>query len=232
MQRPHTTVILAMTADGKISDRLKSPARFGSQQDKQHLETQIALVDGVLFGAETLRAYGTTLVIKNPDLLAQRQTKFQTLQPIQIVCSASGRLDPQLHFFSQPVPRWLLTTNIGANCWRSQKSLGFEKIIQMDNQALAINWLQALNKLEKLGLKKLAILGGGTLISSLLKANCIDEIWLTICPFLVGGKMSPTPVEGEGFILIEAKNLQLISVEKREQEIFLHYQVEHSEKLR
>ena len=232
MVRPHTTVILAMTADGKISDRNRSPARFGSKQDKEHLERQIALVDGVLFGAETLRAYGTTLSVKNSDLIAQRQGRSQPIQPIQIVCSASGQLDPQFPFFSQPVLRWLLTTNKGANHWRSQKSLGFEKIIEVESQTSAINWAQALEQLENLGLQKLAILGGGTLVSSLLEANYIDEIWLTICPFLVGGTMAPTPVEGLGFTLPEAKILQLITVERREQEIFLHYQVEHSEKLR
>ena len=228
MQRPHTTVVLAMTADGKISDRHKTAARFGSQRDKDHLELQISLVDGVLFGAETLRAYGTTLSIKNPDLLAQRQTRSQPSQPVHIVCSASGRLDPQFPFFAQPVPRWLLTTDKGADQWRSQKSAGFENVIQIESPESAINWEQAFNKLGESGIKKLAVLGGGTLISSLLQEDCIDEIWLTICPFLVGGTMAPTPVEGEGFTLAEAKSLQLISVERREQEIFLHYQASHS----
>ena len=31
-------VILAMTADGKIADRKRSPARFGSAADKAHLD--------------------------------------------------------------------------------------------------------------------------------------------------------------------------------------------------
>ena len=121
-----------------------------------------------------------------------------------------------------------MTTDEGADQWRSQKSTGFEKIIQIENQASAINWEQAFNQLGELGIKKLAVLGGGTLISSLLQEDCIDEIWLTICPFLVGGTMAPTPVEGEGFTLAKAKSLQLLSVERREQEIFLHYQRSHS----
>jgi 5-amino-6-(5-phosphoribosylamino)uracil reductase len=125
-----------------------------------------------------------------------------------------------------------LTTDNGADQWRSQKSAGFEKIIQIENQASAINWTQAFNRLGELGIKKLAVLGGGTLISSLLQEDCIDEIWLTICPFLVGGRMAPTPVEGDGFTLAQAKSLQLISVERREQEIFLHYQASHSKQLR
>lgn len=227
MKRPHTTVVLAMTADGKISDRASSPARFGSQQDKKHLEAQIALADGVLFGAATLRAYGSTLSIKNPELLAQRQQRHQPPQPVHIVCSASGQLDPQWRFFSQPVPRWLLTTEAGVNYWQKQQSSGFEKVIRAEMQGDAIAWPATLKKLAELGLERLAILGGGTLVSDLLTADCIDEIRLTICPFLVGGKLAPTPVEGEGLLLSQAKELWLLSVEQQEQEIFLHYRVEH-----
>ncbi|MEB3309838.1 MAG: RibD family protein [Snowella sp.] len=226
-ERPSTTVILAMTADGKISDRTSSPARFGSQRDKEHLEAQIALVDGVIFGATTLRAYGTTLSIQNSELLAQRQQRNQPPQPVHIVCSASGKLDSQWRFFSQPVPRWLLTTDTGANHWQQQQSSGFEKVIRAEMEGEAIAWPATLGQLGEFGLKKLAILGGGTLVSSLLTADCIDEIWLTICPFLVGGKLAPTPVEGEGFLLTQAKALQLLSVKQQEQEIFLHYRVEH-----
>ena len=67
--RPHTKAILAMTADGKIADHLKSPARFGSDNDKLHLQQQVALADGVMFGANTLRAYGTTMSVFNLSLI-------------------------------------------------------------------------------------------------------------------------------------------------------------------
>ncbi|MGL5077599.1 MAG: RibD family protein, partial [Waterburya sp.] len=115
--RPETTAILAMTADGKISDYQRSPARFGSINDKTHLEKQVSLVDGVLFGADTLRAYGTTISISNPKLLEARVERRQKLQPVQIVVSASGNLDSQWRFFQQSIPRWLLTVPSAATSW-------------------------------------------------------------------------------------------------------------------
>ncbi len=224
--RPQTTAILAMTADGKIADRQGSPARFGSVNDKRHLEKQVSLVDGVIFGADTLRAYGTTLALSDSQLLRSRQERSQPLQPVHIVVSASGDLNPEWRFFQQPIPRWLLTVPSGAKLWQAKQE--FERILIIlgtKENNLAINWVSTFVQLQKLGLNKLAVLGGGELIASLLAVDLIDELWLTICPVIFGGKTSPTPVGGIGFLQTEGKKLQLLEVRQIEQELFLHYLV-------
>lgn len=223
--RPHTTAILAMTADGKISDFKHSAARFGSANDKTHLEQQVSLVDGVLFGAATLRSYGTTLSVSSPILLNERIKRSQQPQPVQIVVSASADLNPHWRFFQQPVPRWLLTVPSGAAQWRSQP--GFERILIVHGtkeNKLAINWAATFKQLHELNLSKLAILGGGELVASLLAADLIDELWLTICPVIFGGN-APTPVGGKGWIQSQAKKLKLVETKQVEQEVFLHYLV-------
>jgi 5-amino-6-(5-phosphoribosylamino)uracil reductase len=246
--RPRTTVILAMTADGKIADRERSPARFSSATDKAHLEKQISLVDGVLFGAGTLRAYETTLPISNPDLLSVREQLQQPSQPVHIVCSASARLDPQWRFFSQPVPRWLLTVTTGVQFWQGKaffggdgetrgqgdkgdkgtRGQGFDRILvaESENNSLKIDWIDALAQLKGLGLQRLAILGGGELVASLLEIDAIDEFWLTVCPVILGGTTAPTPVTGIGFTAQQARRLKLMSLQEKEGEIFLHYSLQ------
>lgn len=227
--RPQTTVVLAMTADGKIADAQSHAARFGSDKDKLHLEQQIALVDGVLFGAGTLRAYGTSLAITNPELLLTRQHQGKPAQPIHIVVSASGKMDSQLKFFSQAIPRWLLTTELGAKLWQHQTK--FERILTFDYLNASnsdIDWHQALFNLYQLGLKKLAILGGGELVASLFAVDAIDELWLTICPLILGGSNAPTPVTGIGFHPSQARKLSLLEVKQIDQEVFLHYLVKFS----
>ena len=224
--RPKTTVVLAMTADGKIADKNRSPARFGTTADKIHLETQVSVADGVIFGAGTLRAYGTTLSITTPQLLQERAERSQQPQPIQIVVSATGNLDPQLRFFKQPVPRWLLTTDFGSKAWLNKTE--FTKIIiaaTSQQDRLEINWIKTLAQLHQLGLKKLAILGGGELVASLLSAHLIDELWLTVCPVIFGGSNAPTPVEGIGFTQSQSQKLQLLEIKQINSEDFLHYSV-------
>ena len=222
---PQTTVILAMTADGKIADRIKTPARFGSNADQAHLEAQIALVDGVMFGAGTLRAYGSSLPITNPHLLWQRQERIKSLQPVHLVVSASGNLNPQERFFQQPIPRWLLTTETGAVFWQDKQR--FERVLigKLLKEYNSFDWQEILPQFKQSGIEKLAVLGGGELVASLLSLDLIDELWLTVCPIIFGGKNAPTPVEGIGFLQSQGKKLQLLEVKQIDQEIFLHYKL-------
>lgn len=220
--RPQTTVILGMSADGKIADRKSSAARFGSVADKTHLEEQISLVDGVIFGAGTLRAYGTSLPITNPQLIQSRKKLQKSSQPIHIVVSASGKVDSQLRFFQQPIPRWLLTTPEGSSYWQQNC---FHRLLIGNTDSSGFIWQDILQNLKSYGMDKLAILGGGKLVASLLEINAIDELWLTVCPLILGGTTSPTPVAGQGWLQSEAVKLDLLEIKQVEQEVFLHYRV-------
>ena len=239
-QLPQTSVILAMSADGKISDMQRSPARFGSAADLSHLEAQVALADAVLFGAGTLRAYGTTMSVRSPKLKQQRQRRNQSPQPVQMVCSPSGRLDPKARFFQQPVPRWLLTTAEGARTWSTIGTglqSAFEKVwvlpggVEVAASGIAqparvyFGWYEIWRSLAEQGFKRLAVLGGGQLTAALLEAGLVQEVCLTVCPLILGGASAPTPVDGNGFLAVAAPQLKLMSTQRVGNELFLRYRV-------
>ena len=243
IDRPYATVILAISADGKIADAVRSPARFGSANDKAHLEQQVAASDAVLFGNGTLQAYGTTMRVISPELLKQRELQGKTPQPVQIVCSRSPQFDPKLRFFQQPVPRWLLTgqesretalpsplpTKDGETAIAfpyPMTNSKFDRIIYAKTAGGEIDWIDAFQQLASFGIKRLAILGGGKLVASVLAAGLVDELWLTVCPLILGGADAPTPVEGKGFLADLAPKLELLAVKQVGQEVFLHYRVD------
>ena len=232
MNRPYITAVLAMTADGKISDHQRSPFRLGSPADKSHLEARIAESDATLFGSGTLRAYQTTLRITQPDYLAWRISQEKPPQPIHIVCSHAGHFDPHWPFFAQPVPRWLLTSNPRLTHWQTDFPGTFEKILLCQEPSRPqilpkphsqIPWALALKQLKQLGIEKLTVLGGGNLVSTFVENHFLDELWLTICPFLVGGENAPSLMAGQGLPLSGAKTLHLNAVKTVDQEVFLHY---------
>ncbi|MDZ8184159.1 MAG: RibD family protein [Nostoc sp. ChiSLP02] len=268
--RPHTTVVLAMSADGKIADFRRSAARFGSRADKAHLEKQIAASDAVLFGAGTLAVYGTTLTVSDPTLLQQRAQGVKPSQPVHIVITQSGNLNPEIHFFKQSVERWLLTTTAGAVSWHKRQELlpqhlpqerqvadssdstktsqlqqlsepeqnsasktsaqdltpEFKQIMVFETPTGEIDIPAAFKHLATLHITRLVVLGGGKLVASLLELDLIDELWLTVCPLILGGSTAPTPVDGHGFIPHLAPKLQLLEVQKIEEEVFLHYRLQ------
>jgi 5-amino-6-(5-phosphoribosylamino)uracil reductase len=210
---------MAMSADGKLADYTRSAGRFGTKPDQDHLEVQVAAADAVLFGAGTLRAYGTTMSVQDPQLQADRAQRGQPAQPIQIVCSASGDLDPKCHYFSQPIPRWLLTTNAGAKDWATPQ---FDRVWAV---GATIDWAIVMAGLSEAGISKLALLGGGKIVGSFLEAGLIDELWLTICPLMLGGATAPTPVQTAGWLEAAAPRLALLETAIVDDEIFLHYRV-------
>lgn len=213
-----------MSADGKISDRGRSPARFGSAADQAHLEAQVALADAVLFGAGTLRAYGTTMSVRDEALKAGRRLRMQSPQPVQIVCSPSGNLDASGRFFIQPVPRWLLTTEMGAEAWQGRS--WFDRVwVAPQEENGQIRWQQIWTELAAQGLKRIAVLGGGQLTAALFEAQLVDELWLTVCPLLLGGGQSPTPFDGEGLLAKTSQPLELLQLQQRGEEVFLHYRL-------
>ncbi|KPQ37098.1 MAG: 5-amino-6-(5-phosphoribosylamino)uracil reductase RibD2 [Phormidesmis priestleyi Ana] len=260
--RPYITAILAMSADGKIADASRSAARFPSPADQAHLQAQIAKSDATLFGAGTLRAYGTTMSVTDPALLAVRRSPDQ---PIQIVCTATGNLDPNCRFFSQPVPRWLITTAEGIQYWRARLAQKRPSVQNLDPQQLPqpplqpplqpprqrphqrpfdhtliterpFNWHNLMQELRtgqsslsdstsRRPIQRLLVMGGSELVASLLTDGFIDELYLTVCPLLIGGKTAPTPVGGLGFTLPRTPRLKLLSATVEGDEVFLHYQV-------
>ncbi|QFZ91004.2 RibD family protein [Synechococcus elongatus] len=210
--------VLATSLDGRIAEAAAIPARFGSKQDQQRLEAIVAQSDAVLMGAATLRAYGSCRSVTDPQLQQQRRDRGQPLQPVQIICSAAGQIDPSYRFFQQPVPRWLLTTEQGRDRWGSQS--GFDRILTVGQAEL--DWEDAFTQFDP-AWQQLAVLGGGQLLGSLLANDRIEELYLTLCPLLLGDRPASPLVAGLHFSVAEAPRWQLLSAEPAGDELFLHY---------
>ncbi len=217
----HTTAILAMSADGKLTDYSKAPSSFVSKDDQDHLEQQVSRADAVLFGAGTLRAYGTTMTVRKPHLIQERLDRQQPEQPLQIVCSKSADLDSSYSFFSQATPRGLLTDAAGAEKWADRPE--FDLVLAAVDP---FDWRVIFGELEDLGIQSIALLGGGQLAGSIFDAGLVNELWLTICPLILGNTTAPTPVAGNGFLIQHAPKLQLIESVSVNDEVYLHYRVE------
>ena len=85
------------------------------------------------------------------------------------------------------------------------------------NFRAAMRWLK-----KKWDVKRLLCEGGGELNDALFRAGLVDEIHLTICPKIFGGRRAPTIAEGRGFAkLVHAAQFELRSTRRVRDEQFL-----------
>ena len=83
-----------------------------------------------------------------------------------------------------------------------------------------------LDELASDGHESVLVEGGGDVLAAFLDADLIDEMYVTICPCLIGGRSAPTPVEGAGWTLNRRRRMELVDLERAGDELFLHYQVQ------
>ena len=79
----------------------------------------------------------------------------------------------------------------------------------------SVDVVKLLKILQKKGMKKILLEGGGTLNWSFLKRGLVDELIITITPYILGGSDSVTLVEGSGFKnLFSMNKLKLRKIQK------------------
>jgi 2,5-diamino-6-(ribosylamino)-4(3H)-pyrimidinone 5'-phosphate reductase len=92
------------------------------------------------------------------------------------------------------------------------------------NFRVALPWLRA-----KWDVQRLLCEGGGELNDALFRAGLVDELHLTVCPKVVGGRNAPTIADGAGFSqLADAARLELRSAKRIGDEFFLIYSVKRN----
>jgi len=80
--------------------------------------------------------------------------------------------------------------------------------------------------LQKQNIKTILLEGGGTLNWEFIHKGLVDELIITIAPYVVGGKDAITLVEGNGFSKIATSSkLKLQNIIRQKNEIVLHYYI-------
>jgi len=171
---PEVRLVLAVSLDGRLAPATGGAAQLGGQGDRRALEEALAWADGALVGGQTIRAHGCTCLIRDADLLDQRQQEKRPPQPAALVVSRQADWGQDLRFFQQPLERWLLGPLEAA-------PPGFDRALPL--QA----WPQTL---AATGFERLLLLGGAQMASQLLAEELVDELQLTLVPQLLGGPHS------------------------------------------
>lgn len=224
--RPFVLINMSMTADGKIATANRRVSSFSSARDRQQLYALRATADAVLCGARTVDLNRVTLGSGGARFRALRRRRGLAADPLRVIASGAGRLDPGAHIFGAGRSPILVLTSgqAGSTRLRRLRAVADEVAVfggrELDLRA-ALAWLRA-----RWGVKRLVCEGGGELNDAMFRAGLVDELHLTVCPFVMGGREAPTIADGLGFPdLGRAARLELRSRRAVGGELFLVYRV-------
>lgn len=184
----------AMTIDGKITSRTFSPVDFTSRADKQHLVRQRSLGDAVLIGHSTLKHDNVRLGIANAELRNERAARGQTPYPLRVIVSNEGKIDASLNVFhtdpEKSAPIVIFSTTRMPRKYRC--ALMEHATLHLSTKK-RVNLGEMLHRLRtEYRIKTVACEGGAALFRALLEEDFVDQLNLTIAPYLFGGKDAPT----------------------------------------
>ena len=218
---PFVLVNMAMTADGKIATANRAVHSFGSARDREHLYELRATADAVMCGARTVEIAGSILGPGGTKYRRQRLQRGLAEYNLRVIVSGSGSIDPAAKIFQERFsPVIVLTTRrLPAKKLARLRAVANEVKIFGEtkvNFRLALRWLHT-----KWGVKRLLCEGGGELNDALFHAGLVDEINLTICPKIFGGRTAPTIADGFGCQrLTDAVQFELTSMKRNKAELF------------
>jgi 2,5-diamino-6-(ribosylamino)-4(3H)-pyrimidinone 5'-phosphate reductase len=221
---PFIFLNMAMTADGKIATANRAVASFGSARDLEHLYELRATADAVMCGARTVEASGTILGNGGNNFRRQRTQRGLADHPLRIIVSGSGSMDINAKIFKEGTAPIVILTSRRTSAKRLAELRAVASEVKIcgakavDLRA-AVRWLR-----EKWRVKRLLCEGGAELNDALFRAGLVDEINLTICPKIFGGRQAPTVSDGIGFAsLALTREYRIHSIRAQKGELFTVY---------
>lgn len=205
---------LATSLDGKIATQSREHFWLGTDTDRKQMQVLRKQAQAIVMGANTLRTY------KNACL-----AEGATQQPVNVVVSSALEgIKSNWPFFKEKSIERVLFVGPKASAKKIKEFQKTSQVIKLKKPTPKNPTAkQILSALDRLGLQKILVEGGGGLMWDFVSQDLIDEYHLTLTPRLIGGTESPTLVDGLGLPPKKIVNLSLEQCSIVGDELFLIY---------
>lgn len=168
----------AVTIDGRSGG-------LGDAADRLAMGVMRTLADVVLVGAGTVRVEGYGGVRLRGENVAWRREHGLADQPRLAVVSSALELQAQHPFFAEAVARPLVVTHAASDAERRRELAEVADVLVCGETEVDLR--AAVGALGDAGLPQVLCEGGPHLFGSLLEADRVDELCLSLSPTIVGG---------------------------------------------
>lgn len=206
-ERPYTFINMVSTIDGKtVSGERDQPVMdLGSKIDHEIMRQIEGAADAIMVGAGSLRA--------TPGL-------WYPKDKIRIVVTKSARLDFGSRFFSDAPEKAIVAGS--RQTIRQIGQIGLIGLIEAGEEELDLIELMRELRTDR-GIERLLVEGGSELNATLLEADMVDELFLTLAPKIKLGRETPTYAGGDPLPRQRIQKYHLVEHHVVGDEVFLRY---------
>ena len=213
--KPYIILSAAMSIDGKIASKTGDP-ELSDEEDWKEVHKLRAQVDAIMVGKGTILKDNPKLHIK----FHEHSGYYRIVLDSNLTIPLDSNV---ISFQPETYPTIICAT----------ENVSFDQIKKYEENEIKV--IQA-GKSDKVDLRKLMPLlknldidtilleGGGNLNWGFIANDLVDEIRLTVAPWIVGGKEATSLVEGIGFDKMkDAPKFKLLEVSNRNNFVVLKY---------
>lgn len=205
---PYFIAKWAMSLDGKIATHTGDSKWISSEESRMFLHEFRGKMGGIMVGIETVLS-------DNPTLLGRPGSQHN---PRRIILDSFARipLDSQIIKTLHQAETYLAVSPSAPQEKVKKLYDTGVKVLEIEGISGKLNLLKLARKLAEIGINKILLECGGTLMASAFESDLIDELMVFIAPKIIGGKEAHTPVAGEGIESIKntltMENMQIEAI--------------------
>lgn len=209
----------AISLDGRIGTARYDHVAIGTPVDRMYMSVLRARADAVLVGGATFRSWPLPLVpdptaisklqklgFPDTEVAAPRESWYNVVLSRTLEVPQVGR------FYENPKVRPLFFSP------SAREARG--EVVRGEVTPAGV-----VAELSRRGVENLLIEAGGALIFEFLAAGLVNEMYVTLCPVVLGGVGAPSLVDGAGFTAGTMRRLALKGSFTWGEEVYLRYGV-------
>lgn len=175
--RPFVTLSYAQSLDGSIAARSGRPLALSGPESMTLTHSQRACHDAILVGIGTVLADNPRLTVR---LVAGRD-------PQTVIMDSRLRFPPYAELLRHGRSPWIATAQEADSQRLEALETAGARVFRLPSADGWVDLVSLLKLLSDLGIHSLMVEGGARVITSFLVSRLVDQMVLTIAPWLVGG---------------------------------------------
>ncbi|MFC1566852.1 RibD family protein [bacterium] len=212
--RLHVTIKFAQSVDGRIAAATGDSKWISNLESRKYAHKLRKENDAILVGINT--------VLKDDPILDVRLVKGKN--PIRVILDTNLRLpmDSQIVETASKIKTIVVTSQFGKPVKMKKLEEKKIRIIKIAIKNKKVDIKKMLQKLNGMGVEKILVEGGSSIITSFIRENLVDKIVVIIAPKIIGeGINSVSDLKTTN--INKAKKLRLDKVIKKKQDVILIY---------